>query len=88
VDVTARAVEDMVEVSVRDTGPGIAPADQELIFEEFHQVRATGGTHEGTGLGLPLSRRLVELQGGTLWVESAPGRGSMFRFTIPLKVAG
>jgi signal transduction histidine kinase len=71
-----------VEVAVRDTGPGIAAADLETIFEEFEQT-ADGKQAEGTGLGLPLSRRLVELHGGRLWAESTPGRGSTFRFTLP-----
>jgi signal transduction histidine kinase len=75
-------------VAVTDTGPGIAPADQQLIFEEFRQVRTDAGQRqEGTGLGLPLSRRFIELHGGRLWVESAPGEGSTFRFTLPVEQA-
>jgi signal transduction histidine kinase len=65
---------------VADTGPGIAAADTQLIFEEFRQA----GSHEGTGLGLPLARRFVELHGGRLWVESVQGSGSTFRFELPL----
>jgi signal transduction histidine kinase len=80
IDVSARLTNGVVEVAVSDTGPGIAPEDQELIFEEFRQTR-TG--QDGTGLGLPLARRFIELHGGRLWVESAPGEGSTFRFTIP-----
>ncbi len=85
VDISARMADGVVEVAVADTGPGIAPDDQELIFEEFGQSRAndSGARHEGTGLGLPLSRRFIELHGGRLWVESAPGAGSTFRFTLP-----
>jgi len=84
VDVFARMADDRLEVTVRDTGPGIAIEEQELIFEEFGQ----GGTgsdsrHEGTGLGLPLARKLVELHGGRLWVESVAGEGSTFRFVLP-----
>ncbi|HEX6061635.1 MAG TPA: sensor histidine kinase [Candidatus Limnocylindria bacterium] len=73
-----------VVVSVRDTGVGIAPADQTRVFEEFTQAggAATSG-QEGTGLGLTLSRRLVELHGGRIWVESEPGKGSMFSFMLP-----
>jgi signal transduction histidine kinase len=82
VDVTARLAGDLVEVAVADTGPGIAQADRELIFDEFQQAR---GTHEGTGLGLPIARRFIELHGGRLWVESAPGSGSRFRFTLPVR---
>ncbi|MEA2638490.1 MAG: hypothetical protein QOE18_1547 [Chloroflexota bacterium] len=82
VDVIARAEADEVVISVRDDGTGIAIADQTRIFEEFEQA---GGSHaqEGTGLGLALSRRIVELHGGRLWVESAPGKGSTFTFTLP-----
>jgi signal transduction histidine kinase len=84
VDVSARMTDGVVEVAVADTGPGIAPEDQELIFEEFQQAPAASGGHvEGTGLGLPLSRKLVEIHGGRLWVESAVGAGSTFRFTMP-----
>jgi signal transduction histidine kinase len=84
VDVSARLDDGMVQVAVADTGPGIAPEDQERIFEEFQQVRRGGG-EDGTGLGLPLSRRLIELHGGRLWVESLPGAGSTFRFTLPVR---
>jgi len=82
VEVTARAEADGVVVSVRDDGAGIAMADQARIFEEFEQA---GGSNaqEGTGLGLALTRRIVELHGGRLWVESAPGKGSTFTFTLP-----
>jgi signal transduction histidine kinase len=71
-------------VSVADTGPGIAPEDQERIFEEFTQAGSDPSRrHEGTGLGLPLARSLVELHGGNLTVDSAPGHGATFMFTIP-----
>jgi signal transduction histidine kinase len=71
-------------VEVRDTGIGIKAEDQPRLFEEFRQVDgSTARGYEGVGLGLALSRRLVELQGGQIWVESAPGRGSSFRFLIP-----
>jgi signal transduction histidine kinase len=84
IDVSARLENGQVEVSVADTGPGIAPDDLEAIFEEFEQT-AAGKDAEGTGLGLPLSRKLVELHGGRLWAESRPGHGSTFRFTLPLR---
>ncbi|MDQ6712478.1 MAG: ATP-binding protein [Candidatus Dormibacteraeota bacterium] len=71
-------------VEVRDSGIGIEPEDQPRLFEEFRQVDgSTSRGYEGIGLGLALSKRLVELQGGQIWVESAPGRGSAFRFLIP-----
>jgi signal transduction histidine kinase len=86
VDVSASITDGVVEVAVADTGPGIAPEDQELIFEEFRQARAdSGNRHDGTGLGLPLSRKFIELHGGRLWVESVPGAGSTFRFTLPVE---
>jgi signal transduction histidine kinase len=83
VDVSARLDDGHVEIAVADTGPGIAAKDLEKIFEEFEQA-SSGKQVEGTGLGLPLSRRLVELHGGRLWAESEPGRGSTFRFTLPI----
>ena len=84
VDVAARLDDGQVEIAVTDTGPGIPAQDLETIFEEFEQS-ADGKLAEGTGLGLPLSRKLVELHGGRLWVESEPGRGSIFRFTLPVR---
>ena len=87
VDVSAQMTDGVVEVAVADTGSGIAVEDQELIFEEFQQARGEDGgqQQEGTGLGLPLARRLIELHGGRLWVASAPGKGSIFRFTLPVR---
>jgi signal transduction histidine kinase len=82
VDVSALAEDGRVEIAVTDTGPGISSDDIEAIFEEFEQT-TDGKKAEGTGLGLPLSRKLVELHGGRLWVESEVGRGSTFRFTLP-----
>jgi signal transduction histidine kinase len=74
-----------VRVSVTDTGPGIAPEDRERIFEEFQQTDVGLQQSEGTGLGLALSKRLVELHGGRIWVESEAGRGSRFVFTLPIE---
>jgi signal transduction histidine kinase len=82
VDISARADDGHVAIAVADTGPGIPEGDLETIFEEFEQS-SEGKKVEGTGLGLPLSRKLVELHGGRLWVESEAGRGSTFRFTSP-----
>jgi len=84
VDVSTRLEDGQVEVAVADTGPGIAAEDLEPIFEEFEQV-SDGRQAEGTGLGLPLSRKLVELHGGSLRAESTPGHGSTFRFTLPVR---
>jgi signal transduction histidine kinase/putative methionine-R-sulfoxide reductase with GAF domain len=73
------------EVSVNDTGVGIAEKDREAVFEEFRQVGHDYTTkHEGTGLGLSLTRRFVELHGGTISLQSEPGKGSTFTFTLPL----
>ena len=74
-------------VSVADTGPGISASDQERIFEAFQQVDTSLTRRKGgTGLGLSIARRIVELHGGRLWVESAPGKGSTFSFTVPVRV--
>jgi signal transduction histidine kinase len=84
VTVSARRNADVVEVAVRDTGVGIAPEDRAWIFEEFQQARSyPGRSTEGTGLGLTLSKRFVELHGGRIWVESDLGKGSVFTFTLP-----
>ncbi|MEJ2502871.1 MAG: ATP-binding protein, partial [Gemmatimonadota bacterium] len=72
----------MARIRVSDTGPGIAPEDQARIFEEFEQAR-TGGGSSGTGLGLAISRRLAELLGGRLELESEVGVGSTFTFALP-----
>jgi two-component system, NtrC family, sensor kinase len=85
VDVSTARVDGEVRVSVADTGPGIAPEDQERIFEEFQQTEAGIRRREGTGLGLALSRRLVELHGGRIWVDSELGKGSTFVFTLPAR---
>jgi signal transduction histidine kinase len=85
IDVCARLRGGEVEVAVADTGPGITPADLERIFEEFSQgSEPPARTVDGTGLGLPLSRKFVELHGGRLWVESTVGAGSTFHFTLPV----
>jgi signal transduction histidine kinase len=74
-------------VSVADTGPGISPADRERIFEAFQQVDSSLTRKKGgTGLGLSIARRIVELHGGRLWVESEPGKGATFSFTVPVQV--
>jgi GAF domain-containing protein len=87
VDVRAGIVDGMVEISVTDTGVGIAPEDQEAVFEEFRQVGTASKKVEGTGLGLALSRKFIELHGGRIWVKSQVRLGSTFTFTLPLTVA-
>jgi signal transduction histidine kinase len=84
VDVRARRLDSSVEVAVADTGIGIAPADHKAVFEEFRQL-GTDYTKkaEGTGLGLALTRKFVELHGGSIQLESEPGKGSTFTFTLP-----
>jgi signal transduction histidine kinase len=85
--VEARVSDGAFVVSVSDTGPGIAPEDQQRIFEEFQQAD-TSNTRKrgGTGLGLSIARRIIELHGGQIQVESAPGKGSTFSFTVPVRV--
>jgi signal transduction histidine kinase len=83
VDVSATRRNGEVRVSVADTGPGIALEDRERIFEEFQQTETGGVQHEGTGLGLALSKRFVELHGGRIWLESELGHGSTFTFALP-----
>ena len=85
IDVRAVPGDGVVEVSVSDTGVGIAPEDQEAIFEEFRQVGTAAKKVEGTGLGLALSRKFIELHGGRIWVQSQVGAGSTFTFTIPIR---
>ena len=85
IGINAKQADGSVEISVSDTGIGISPEDQAKIFEEFRQV---GGNYahkrEGTGLGLTLAKKFVELHGGKIWVESEVGKGSTFTFTLPI----
>ncbi len=86
VAINAKQTNGAVEISVTDTGIGIAPEDQPKIFEEFRQVGFDyAHKSEGTGLGLTLAKKFVELHGGRIWVESEVGKGSKFTFTLPLK---
>jgi signal transduction histidine kinase len=88
VEVRAAQVGDTFELSIVDTGFGIAPDDQKKIFEEFQQVDNTSTRKKGgTGLGLSISRKIVELHGGTITVESEIGKGSTFKVTVPIHVA-
>jgi signal transduction histidine kinase len=84
IDVGAVPKDGFVEVSVSDTGIGIAPEDQEKVFEEFKQVGTAAKKIEGTGLGLTLCRKFVELHGGRIWVKSEIGHGATFTFTLPI----
>jgi signal transduction histidine kinase len=84
IDVSAHSEDGQVQIAVADTGPGIAADELESIFEEFEQT-SVGKQAEGTGLGLPLSRKLAQLHGGRLWAESTPGQGSTFRLTLPVR---
>jgi signal transduction histidine kinase len=87
IEIAARMREGRFEISVIDTGPGIAPEDQARIFEEFQQVDNTSTRKKGgTGLGLAISRRIVAMHGGELTVESKVGQGSTFRVTLPVRV--
>ncbi len=89
VRVSAAMTREFARIAVQDNGIGIAPKDQERLFEEFHQVDGTESREfPGTGLGLALSRRLVELHGGQIEVASEVGKGSLFTFTVPLAPAG
>jgi signal transduction histidine kinase len=83
IDVRAGLANETAEISVTDTGIGIAPEEQDAVFEEFRQVGAADKKAEGTGLGLALCRKFVELHGGRIWVKSLVGAGSTFAFTIP-----
>ena len=86
IDVRARVHNGEAEISVADTGEGIAPEDQEAVFEEFRQVGTAAKKVEGTGLGLAISRKFIELHGGRIWVKSQVGIGSTFAFTLPLTI--
>jgi signal transduction histidine kinase len=86
VEVHAQRLDGNVEIAVTDTGIGIAEEDQDAVFEEFRQVGTDyARKHEGTGLGLTLSRRFVELHGGRIAVKSRLGEGSTFTFTLPVR---
>jgi signal transduction histidine kinase/HAMP domain-containing protein len=87
VRIKATASNDNFVVSVSDTGPGLSEADQQMIFEEFHQVDGSSTRKKGgTGLGLSIAKRIVEMHGGRIWVESTEGQGSTFWFTLPVRV--
>jgi signal transduction histidine kinase len=82
VSILADQKDQSILLEIKDTGMGIPEDKLQMIFDEFYQVE--GGKHGGTGLGLAIAKRLVEEQGGNIWVESQLGKGSTFYFTLPL----
>ena len=87
VAIKAEAHNGSFHVPVRDTGPGISAADQAKLFQEFQQADNTITRKKGgTGLGLAISKRIIEMHGGKIWIESQPGQGSTFAFTLPVLV--
>jgi signal transduction histidine kinase/DNA-binding response OmpR family regulator len=84
IELLARQLDDQVRIEVRDNGPGIPPEQQQRIFEAFFRLAQTGNATEGTGLGLAITSRLVELHGSKLGIESQPGEGTSFYFSLPL----
>jgi signal transduction histidine kinase/CheY-like chemotaxis protein len=84
IELEAQQADREVQVKVRDNGPGIPPEEQKRIFEAFYRLRKSGEGTEGTGLGLAITESLVKLQGGSLGLESEPGKGSCFYFSLPM----
>lgn len=85
VELSLRAAADRVTITVQDNGPGVPPEQQALVFEKFRQGGDAAHRPQGTGLGLPISRRIVEHFGGRMWLESGPGQGACFGFELPLR---
>ena len=88
IEVSAVHQEAEVHISVKDSGVGIAPEDQSRIFEKFEQTQSGRRQEASTGLGLTLAKSFIELHGGRIWVDSAPGLGSTFTFTLPVGATG
>jgi signal transduction histidine kinase len=87
VGIKAAAANGAFQIAVVDTGPGIPLEHQQRIFDEFQQVDSSSTRKKGgTGLGLSISKKIIELHGGRIWVESEPGKGSTFRFTLPVQL--
>jgi signal transduction histidine kinase len=85
ISVAVKKINENIEISVKDTGIGIKPEDIQKLFKEFTQLESVyTKKYGGTGLGLALSKKLIELHGGKIWVESEYGRGSKFTFTVPV----
>jgi signal transduction histidine kinase/DNA-binding response OmpR family regulator len=87
IEITAQLTDREVQVKVRDDGPGIPQEEQKRIFDAFYRLRKSGEAVEGTGLGLAITESLVKLQGGSLGLESEPGHGSCFHFSLPVATA-
>ena len=90
IEVSAQIDGEQMVISVADRGPGIPQADKERVFDKFYRVLGTqrnAATIPGSGLGLAVSKGLVEAHGGHIWVEDRPGGGSIFRFTLPVRKA-
>jgi len=86
IDIDLQVAADRMQVNVRDNGIGINESDQNVIFDEFRQIRhVTKGRPRGSGLGLAITRRIIDFHNGRIWVESQPGKGSTFSFTLPIK---
>jgi signal transduction histidine kinase len=84
VSIRASTLDEQLLVAVRDTGSGISEADQDRIFDEFQQADSSSIRRKGgTGLGLSIAKRIIEMHGGSIWVESVLGDGSTFSFTLP-----
>jgi signal transduction histidine kinase len=87
IEISARRADDMVEVSVRDTGAGISESQLPHVFDRFYQASEGSARRHGAGLGLPIARGIIEAHNGRIWVESAEGQGTTVRFTIPITAA-
>jgi len=86
IKIAAQAANDQFIITVSDTGPGIAPEEQDKIFDQFHQIESsTTKTKGGTGLGLAISKEIVEMHGGHISVESTLGQGSTFLVELPIR---
>ncbi len=85
--IRCRLIPNYLEVSIQDTGIGMTAAQQAHLFEKFYRADTSNTAIRGTGLGLAISKLIIELHGGKIWVESTPGVGSTFFFTLPLMVS-
>ena len=86
ITVSAAIADHALQIAVADTGPGVDVADRALIFDEFRQAHGPAGqAREGTGLGLALAKKFVEMHGGRIGVQSEPGAGATFTITIPVQ---